>query len=523
MIKASLILVAVYCACTLLRRRSAAERHVLWVAAIASAALLPLLSLLLPSWHSEVAARVAAVLPGMSQSSPGQTARQGTEIVVHGIESSTEITVALLVIWVTGSVVALFFLFTGSARLKWVASRSIPVSDATWIDTVTEVARALGIKRTIRLIQSDHSSMPVTWGVARPRVMVPLCASEWSEDRRRIVLAHELAHVRRLDWLSQILAELACAAYWFNPLLWIARNRMHLESERACDDAVINMGVEGQDYAAHLLEIARSLKRNEVIWPPAPAMARQFALEKRLVAILDSQARRYAMTRKARAAVLIVTFSLAIPLAAMRMPVAEANITALPHVIEYTTPPLYSDEAQRLGIEGIVKVEVRVNADGRARNLRVLDGLGFGLDENALLAVRDWRFLPGKRNGRPVESTTQVDVEFNLRNAELNELIANDMATRVGPGVVPPRIIHRVEPEYSAGTINRTPAGAVVLDAVIQEDGIPKVVRVVRSIAWELDESAINALEQWRFSPAIKEGRPVKVRMNVAMTFNRKS
>jgi TonB family protein len=147
-------------------------------------------------------------------------------------------------------------------------------------------------------------------------------------------------------------------------------------------------------------------------------------------------------------------------------------------------------------------------------------GLGFGLDENALLAVRDWRFVPARRNGKQVEAVTRVDVEFNLRNAELNEVIANDMATRVGPGVIPPRIIHRVDPQYPHDRTFGTRAGTVLLDAVIQENGVPKVVRVLQSLVWELDESAITALEQWRFSPAMKNGMPIKVRMNVEMTFD---
>jgi TonB family protein len=184
---------------------------------------------------------------------------------------------------------------------------------------------------------------------------------------------------------------------------------------------------------------------------------------------------------------------------------------------------LYSDEGRSRNIEGSVIVEVRVGLDGRARDLRVVAGLGFGLDENALLAVRDWRFSPAKRDGKEVEAVTRVDVEFNVRNAELNEVIANDMATRVGPGVVPPGVIHRVEPQYPQAPTSRTRSGTVLLDAVIQENGVPKVVRVLQSLGWELDESAITALEQWRFSPAMKNGMPIKVRMNVEMTFGRRS
>ena len=137
------------------------------------------------------------------------------------------------------------------------------------------------------------------------------------------------------------------------------------------------------------------------------------------------------------------------------------------------------------------------------------------MDENALLAVRNWQFSPNSR----ADSIAQVDVEFNLKNAELNELIANDMVISVGPDVVPPRIVHRVEPRYPATLPEKERKRAVWLDAVIQDDGTPRVLRVVHSLSWEADEAAITALEQWRFSPAEKNGAPVKVRMTFEMSF----
>jgi TonB family protein len=162
---------------------------------------------------------------------------------------------------------------------------------------------------------------------------------------------------------------------------------------------------------------------------------------------------------------------------------------------------------------------VTVGVNGKPKTLQVVRGLGYGLDQNALVAVRDWHFVPAHFNGKPLESPTRVDVEFSLKNAELNELIANDMATRIGPGVTPPQVVHRVDPIYSGNTTGRKPEGAVVLDAVFPEDGIPRVIRVIRSLDWQFDEIAITALKQWRFSPAMTEGRAVKVRMNVAVAF----
>ncbi len=101
------------------------------------------------------------------------------------------------------------------------------------------------------LLESTHPSLLVTWGLARPKVILPAAAAAWTDERARVVLSHELAHIRRGDWIVQLSAELLRAFYWFNPLLWIACRRLRLESEHACDDEVMSRGVEGTDYATH--------------------------------------------------------------------------------------------------------------------------------------------------------------------------------------------------------------------------------------------------------------------------------
>jgi len=253
-------------------------------------------------------------------------------------------------------------------------------------------------------------------------------------------------------------------------------------------------------------------------------MARRTTLEQRFAALLRPKTNRNAPTRRRVLFAAAGTLCLVLPLAAMRvsdaMKFAGDEDSPLPKVEQYTNPPLYSDEARNQGIEGIVTVEARVGADGSVKRLQVLKGLGHGLDENALLTVQDWRFIPARRNGVAIEASTSIDVEFSLRNAELNEEIANDMATRIGPGVIPPQVVHRVEPDLPAAARRVTPSGPVVLDAVILEEGAPKIVRVIQSQDWVLDEIAINALKLWRFSPAIKDGRAVRVRMNIAVSFN---
>ena len=145
--------------------------------------------------------------------------------------------------------------------------------------------------------------------------MLPAAAARWSEERLRVVISHELAHVRRGDWGTQLAAELLRAVFWFNPLVWIACRRLRAESELACDDEVLNGGVEGVDYAGHLLDLARVLNSPRHAWLSAPAMARPSSLEGRISAMLNADLNRHPVTRAARAVTCALVLGLTLAVA----------------------------------------------------------------------------------------------------------------------------------------------------------------------------------------------------------------
>jgi TonB family protein len=188
-------------------------------------------------------------------------------------------------------------------------------------------------------------------------------------------------------------------------------------------------------------------------------MARPSHLEHRFAALLSGGANRRPVTRWRALAGLGLVMLLVLPLGAMSAPrsntsieVRTSNLPAMmepspasnhalavtairhvrvaaltanataPRVLEYTTPPLYSDEARARGLEGIVTVEASVDVDGNVHVLRVLKGLGSGLDQNAVVALRQWRFVAGTRNGVPAEMHAEIDIEFTLRNEAVNLL-----------------------------------------------------------------------------------------------------
>ena len=556
MIKATLLLLLACGAIPRLRHRSAAERHLLWSASIAAASLLPLLSLVLPQWQPAWISEVMAAFPSSLHSAPWWTAGQDSDIVVRviGIEAAPWAPGDLLAaLWVVGAGVAMLRLAIEAMQLARLSRASKPVADRQ-SQLAGDVARALHLPRAIRFLRSPLTIIPVTWGIRRPRVLLPACADDWPDDRTRAVLTHELAHIARGDWTVHLLAELSCAIYWFNPLFWIAKNRLCRESEQAADDVVLRLGVESSEYATHLLAIIRGARAPLASWTTTVAMARPSHLERRFAALLNALANRDAATRRTLVAAIGVTMLVSLPLATFGVkgagldieirtsdlpaiegegtpssqePVAtsvpQIRVVGLhtadsfvpPEIVEYTTPALYSDEARQRGIEGIVIVGARIEPDGRVSAVRVLRGLGAGLDQNAIVALRQWRFRPGARARTPVAMDTEIAIEFNLRNEAVNALIANDMATRVGPGVTPPQAI-RVFRLKSRRPAHR---GTVVLDVVLLEDGRPRVVRILQSLDPALDESAVHQFEQWRFSPATKNGRPIKVRINAEVRF----
>jgi hypothetical protein len=153
------------------------------------------------------------------------------------------------------------------------------------------------------LLETDHPGLLVTYGVVRPRIVLPSTVATWPDERIDVVLAHELAHIRRGDWVAQILAQIVRAWCWFNPLVWIAARRLRNEAERACDDEVLRLGTPAPDYAAHLVEIARTAGglHSHAIYP-APAMVRPSRLEQRVQAMLDRTVQRSSMPMRSRVA-----------------------------------------------------------------------------------------------------------------------------------------------------------------------------------------------------------------------------
>ena len=314
-IKSLVVLAGVAGVCFCWRRAAAAARHLMWFLALASLPFLPLLSLVQPSWQrpigsvstrfnsgNEVALalelapggehRARAHEPQTSPAIPGDPAghKRAAENREIAARFSTSWLVVAFGVWLCGTALALVSMVVGQVRLGKLSRKAHPLLSADWTLLLKEASETLGLRRRVPLWRSADNIMPLTWGWWRPVVLLPEEAGQWPTERRRIVLLHELAHVKRWDCLTQLVAGVVCSLYWFNPRVWFAARRMCVERERACDDMVLNGGCKASDYASHLVEIARTFRRVPQV--AAIAMARPSGLERRVAAIVAASGAR---------------------------------------------------------------------------------------------------------------------------------------------------------------------------------------------------------------------------------------
>lgn len=348
-LKSVILLSATGLALLLLRRSSAAMRHLVLLLALVGLLSLPLFSGFLPRWRvaiwptattsaaqpanalSDAPAPAVASAPPTPSAAPSSanlpTIAPPAAMPVRPAHPPFSWPLVCLGVWALGVGIALASLLAGVACVQRIGRMSGPVESTAVNAIAHSLLLQLGIRRKVSLRQgaeNDLSTMPMTWGWRHPFVLLPANSAEWSEERLRVVLLHEFAHVVRSDWLWQMLAHLACAAYWYHPGVWLVARQLRIESERACDDQVLAAGVPATDYARNLVEVARSLSRAQAMPRGALPMAATSQIGDRIAAILQSERMRKMVTRKN---ILITAFfaaSICVPLATLRL-VARAQ------------------------------------------------------------------------------------------------------------------------------------------------------------------------------------------------------
>lgn len=364
-VKGTVLVVLTAGVAMLLKRDSAATRHLVWQLAIFAMLGVPVLSAMLPQWrvlpawasHSPVptadnispslqagpaeravdvpqtAVLVEVERPTLTVDQPATTLPDPlpAPATVEAVSNPTPWTWkwfdALPLFWAIGFSVlmlrlsaARWLLWNSERRGKviWSSTRTATVTHDPIVTELEAVCLQLKISRPVTLLLHPDKMIPVVWGILRCRLLLPVSARQWSDEQLRSVLLHELAHVKRLDTAAQLLTQIACALHWFNPLVWFAAWRLDVERERACDDLVLASGVRPSAYAGHLLEVVTGLSPARWAQSCGLAMARKSSLEGRLAAVLGKDLNRRDVSVALAGLALAIAVGIAVPIAMLR-------------------------------------------------------------------------------------------------------------------------------------------------------------------------------------------------------------
>jgi beta-lactamase regulating signal transducer with metallopeptidase domain len=280
-LKASLIITLAWLMSFLLKRDRPDIARFFWVAVFTMLLALTLTWPLLPDLHLNLWPSATPV----HHATPS-AASVGTAGVVAPMATSFS--------WVDW---ALFFYLTGvslfglrlvlSYLLAWrLVRNSAAPEEAHFRDLAFDLAAEFKLEAPIdlRISKSNHS--PLTLGWVRPKILLPVQAYDWDDERLRAVLLHEIAHIRGADYPIMLMMRVLTAVFWFNPLFWLAQRELIKACEHSGDAFVVASGMKASRYADHLLQIARGLRHQS--GGMVPAMARISELEGRLMAVLDA-------------------------------------------------------------------------------------------------------------------------------------------------------------------------------------------------------------------------------------------
>lgn len=366
------------------------------------------LCLLLPAVQPWREIRTATAV-SLQTRTPAET---GRDAEIPALDWSETILAVLL----AGVVLRLLWLAVGLWRLRLYRRRSRPIEDLP--------PGILQMQARLRVFPRFYGSAevggPVTFGLFRPVVLVPERFLTMDAESREAVACHELLHVRRRDWAITLAEEVIRSLFWFHPpLLWLIE-RIRATREQIVDGLVVRWTGARRHYVQALLSMASEPARADLL---APSFARKHHLRERVALLLKESSMskgRLTLTLAviglgtvSSVALAVSSFPLSRPAAADRVYRIGDGIVG-PKLLSKTEPE-YTQEARDSKVQGMVVLYAEVSKTGKVENIKVVKGLDPGLDANAIAAVKQWKFEPGRKDGKPVRVAATIEMNFRLQ------------------------------------------------------------------------------------------------------------
>jgi len=316
----------------LMTNRSAAERS--WVAHIGLLALVVMAfaPLVLPAWNVETPALLAPASEAVPmQAAPAKIAPAPVATAAAAQPAATVSTVAAnapssfsispeaaaTALYAIPAVLLLFITFLAIFRLVTLRARADVLVDGHWLTALARAQQRMGFKHGTALLTSNALASPVSWGLMRPVILLNGRAVAAAGEAEAII-AHELAHVARMDWIKLLLARVATALFWFNPLVWMLSREAHQLREEAADDAVLAADIDDTDYAQLLVGVARHECPGLLLGAHGVAPSRS-SLARRVARVLDGKTVRGPAAKSFAMGVIVGAAVVAAPLTALTL------------------------------------------------------------------------------------------------------------------------------------------------------------------------------------------------------------
>jgi len=315
----------------LMKSRSAAERS--WVAHIGLLALVivALAPLVLPTWNIEgpallntannaapvsqpapvvpLSTPAAALVPMSHHAAAAQSAATSTFSLSPGATATA--------LYAVPAAILLLITFLALARLVALQARADVLVDGHWLSALARAQKRMGFKHGTALLTSEELASPISWGLVRPVIVLNKRAVE-AADEAEAIIAHELAHVARMDWIKLLLARVATALFWFNPFVWMLAREAHQLREEAADDSVLAADIVDTDYAQLLVGVARHECPGLLLGAHGVAPSKS-SLARRVARVLDGKSVRGPVAGSFALGVFAGAVLVAAPLAALTM------------------------------------------------------------------------------------------------------------------------------------------------------------------------------------------------------------